>query len=370
MSVQPKILMLPEWFPNEENLQLGIFIQKHIELIAVNNSTTVLFVQSVKNLPEKYLIEQKKEKGYWLVHAKYRSAKFSFLNSIRYSQAVKRAVKNIDRPDLIHLHVTGKNYLIRKLFFSKIPFVITEHWSGFGKGKTLIGEHYTKEAFKNANAISVVSDYLGQQLKDNFNVSTYQIIPNRIEKCDPAVKSNDEIKMLFVGDLVDELKNISGILKAVQAITFTQTTTLTIVGDGDDRDKLKEIAKKINQKNLNIHFVGRKTNEETLNYMAQSDFLIMNSRSETFSMVCAEALLAGIPVIATRCGGPESYLNSENSILIGVDQHEELVSAIKNMLVNYKNYNFLQLINSVAERFSDESIRQSFLNLYQKALNN
>ena len=42
--------------------------------------------------------------------------------------------------------------------------------------------------------------------------------------------------------------------------------------------------------------------------MQKSDVFVLASREETFGLVYIEAMLAGLPVIATSCGGPEEFV--------------------------------------------------------------
>ena len=54
-------------------------------------------------------------------------------------------------------------------------------------------------------------------------------------------------------------------------------------------------------------------------------------------MAYIEAMAAGLPVIATSCGGPEDFVNESNGILIEVDNHEELTKALLYMYKNSDN---------------------------------
>lgn len=72
--------------------------------------------------------------------------------------------------------------------------------------------------------------------------------------------------------------------------------TLAIAGDGPDRDALQT---RIEQLKLNdrVTLLGHRTDIPQL--MAAADAIVISSRREGFSYVCAEALLAGKPLIST-----------------------------------------------------------------------
>lgn len=70
-------------------------------------------------------------------------------------------------------------------------------------------------------------------------------------------------------------------------------------------------------------------------YMAMSDVLLMFSESESFSLVCLEALACGRPVIATKCGGPEEIIRHQtNGILVDNRDINAMAGAILKLCSN------------------------------------
>lgn len=62
---------------------------------------------------------------------------------------------------------------------------------------------------------------------------------------------------------------------------------------------------------------GAVTIDELARLYVSSDVLVLPSRQEGFGIVVAEALHAGLPVVATRCGGPEFMIReSEGGLLV------------------------------------------------------
>lgn len=67
--------------------------------------------------------------------------------------------------------------------------------------------------------------------------------------------------------------------------------------------------------------------------MAAADLFVLASRREGFGNVLVEAMHQGIPVIATRCGGPDSFINDgENGWLVPPEDDERLADRIGKLL--------------------------------------
>ncbi len=75
-------------------------------------------------------------------------------------------------------------------------------------------------------------------------------------------------------------------------------------------------ARKLGLLNLLYSFTVMYRKNKKLEYIAKSDFHILNSDEEGFSVVAAESLCYGIPVITTDCGGPEDFVTDYNGIII------------------------------------------------------
>lgn len=96
------------------------------------------------------------------------------------------------------------------------------------------------------------------------------------------------LRYLYVGRLVD-VKNIELLINVFNC----NGLPLTIVGDGELRDKLKATA------NPNIHFIGFVNNEELGAVYQSHDIFILPSYYEPWGLVVEEALYWGLPVIVS-----------------------------------------------------------------------
>lgn len=62
------------------------------------------------------------------------------------------------------------------------------------------------------------------------------------------------------------------------------------------------------------------------------DVFVLSSHTEGFSIACIEAMACGIPVIATRSGGPEEILEGEGGILVPTGDPESLARAVERVI--------------------------------------
>jgi glycosyltransferase involved in cell wall biosynthesis len=77
---------------------------------------------------------------------------------------------------------------------------------------------------------------------------------------------------------------------------------LTIVGDGPERAALEQHARKLGIGEF-VRFTGNVDSAAVPDYLARADVMIFPSRDEGFGLAAAEALMAGVPVVACWDGG-------------------------------------------------------------------
>ncbi len=98
-----------------------------------------------------------------------------------------------------------------------------------------------------------------------------------------------------------------------------------IIGSGNLKDELADLAKASGVEDM-IEFVGFQSNP--YKYIKASDVFLLTSESEGFSLVVAEAMILGKPVISTTVAGPTELIgDGEGGILCNEDE-EEIADAV------------------------------------------
>ena len=209
-------------------------------------------------------------------------------------------------------------------------------------------EHH-KKAYSKFDEVICVSQTVKEGIEKKYNVKNAKVLYNPInrekilklsnEKIDD-IKPSNKFKLISVGRLSKE-KGYDRLLRVVKKLVNEQIgCELLIIGSGKEYDKLNSYIKN-NNLEYNIKIVGYK--ENPYKYVKSSDLFVCSSLSEGYSLVIAESLVLGIPVVSTKCSGPIEILrNGENGLLVE-NSEEGLYKGLKEIInsnelyINYKN---------------------------------
>ena len=150
-------------------------------------------------------------------------------------------------------------------------------------------------------------------------------------KEDCPIPSKSRIRIVSMGRLVpqkafDRLLRVASHLKK-DGFSFE----LWILGDGRDRRSLDDLIDKEHLRE-NVLLWGFKQNPYP--YIASADLFVCSSLAEGFSTAIIEALVLGVPVVATDCAGVRELLEGSGCGIISSNDDESLYFALKQVLGN------------------------------------
>lgn len=300
----------------------------------------------------------------------------SILRMVRYKalkHLYKRCCEKYGKPDIIHSHFLEISYTVAKtLGNERIPLIMTEHLSALNNKN--LSKYIIKtgeKTYKNFKKIIVVGENLKQSLLENFNVDSI-VIPNIVDLTTfnyNNKKRHDSSKFVFisVGSL-NKRKDMGLLIEAFSELVKKHNQCkLIIYGKGPERNALEMKIDELGLKD-NVQLKGLRPRSEISNSMEQAKCFVLASQVETFGVAFIEAMAMGLPVIATRSGGPENFVNDNVGILIEPKSKEKIVEALFYMYNNFNKFDNKDISQYTKERFSSKIIGEKIIRLYNDVL--
>jgi len=272
--------------------------------------------------------------------------------------------------DIIHSHGRGAGYYARllKLFSPRLKIVHTHH--GLHVQKIQSVRHlillvidrlllYLTDAFifvsqseiKNAANLGLLIGTKNYLIPNGIPIVEWQ----EEKKLNPNIK-----KLISVTRLEPEKGNDILIHLMKHLLSFRDDFVLSIVGDGLQRESLKELVKTLGLKD-HIVFLGHSNN--ILRLLKESDVFVSASLGEAQGIAIIEAMMAGIPVVISKVLGHVDLIDHEHSgYFFELDSLENGAQKINDLLSDEslwnqirlnayecakKNYTITQMVNKI-----------------------
>ncbi len=376
-----KVLVIPAWYPNGDDKLMGIYHKEFCEALGTLSDIDVnmLFIERERLIaPIKFMFMKKKEvikeKNYNVFITRMlnveRISKKWQLN--RYVKKMEKAfldyLKDNPKPDVIHAQVTLPSGYAAALIGEKyhIPVVVTEHatyYKDFFKEENI---KYTEYVLKHCY-FTAVSKYMLKDLPDYVKCSH---LPNLVD-VDSFKIPRKEIKGLRIAKVCAfrKGKRVEDLLEALKIIIDEKKiddVKLTIVGSGYLDSFYKERCQELGL-NSYVEFVGRKNKKEIAEILNKCNMFVITSTNETFCIPGIEALASGMPVVSTKCFGPEEYIDDKCGRLVEVYDTKALAEAITDVYLNRNNYD-VNYLRSVADKYSAENVVDMAIKIYKEII--
>jgi glycosyltransferase involved in cell wall biosynthesis len=384
-----KILFVSGWYPTDDRPSFGIFVRRHAEAAALMNEVTVLYVKLISS-PARKIIEvvQRTNNNLPEVIVTINKKKFGFpplsslLKFIFYIRAVIQGYKIIasqtGKPDIVHANILyegGRQALLLKWLYG-IPFVCTEHWTGYlpedGTFHGWFRKYFSKLIASNAKFIIPVTQPLATHMQSHGLNGNYSVIPNVVNTnvFSPASSlSKNRNQLLHISSLDERQKNFNGILNAFKLVLAKIPDLKLVVAGG--AENLESAMKLVVEHNLSLDkviFMGYVGEKEIVNLIRESLCLILFSNYETQGCVVLESIACGTPVIATNLPVLKNVISESNGILVEVNNEIQLAQAIENIYSDNQKYSPDKMHSFIAENFSYEKIGRQLNEVYQRSI--
>jgi len=390
-----RVFIVPSWYPSEASSVPGSFIYDQARAlveVGVDLSVVVsLWGQGSVELSPRHLLRSLRALTNHLSsprRTEWQSNGVDHLLDRRLTwshrlplggigPAVAASERNMDRAmaqyrgmDLIHAHVSyPAGYIASQL--SKrygVPYIITEHMGPFPfpgmmrDGKPMVE---ITTALASAKATVAVSPALADRI-EAFGYHRPIVIPNLVDEREFRLHPPIHGRFSFLTVCgMSEQKGIDDLLRAValwdppaSAVEFL------FVGDGPKLGAWKRMADDLGVSDR-VRWLGGLERRDVGSLFMGCNAFVLPSRHETFGVVLAEAAASGKPLVATRCGGPESIVNEINGLLVDVGDVSGLADALRSVSSEWPNYDAEAIRQDCLMRFGRRPVVDQITDLYR-----
>jgi len=364
------VLHIVPWFPSPINDIEGVFIVEHLKALNNHCKNEVLHVCFGKeNKIDHHVIED--TINVTRITTKLIINKWKLKELIATRKIAKYLKLYNHNYDIINFHVAYPNAIgINELNkqYSNLKFIFTEHWSayrmGFNLPKGHKGRSRIENIFNNNIPLIVVSRALGEDIRSFLGdySKKYFVIPNVID-CKNFTYKPKNINSRFVFTSINNWNPMKNPIVLIQAFNLLlkkySNVRLVLGGDGS---LIPEMNKVISQLEINesVKLIGRLTKKEVINTLHHSNVYCQSSNYETFSVICAEALITGTPVIATNIGGMKDFINEKNGILVDDLDVNSWFLAMENKYLNYDSTKNELIAKECQSKFNSKAVGELY----------
>jgi len=294
-----------------------------------------------------------------------------------------REAKNF-KADIIHLHGYKDTILVGLLpgFFKKIPVVRTLHgWTSKTRlSKIWLYEKLDKFCLKRVDGIVSVNTKLVDQVQQFIKQSPVIAIENGISPLKFNIEKilQEDSKLAefcrhgFVIGGIGRFSMVKGFHFLVEAMSLLvkkrPEIKLLLVGEGTGQAEMESI---IQSQELGKHvfFTGYKQN--AARYLPLLEIFVMPSLSEGLPIVLLEAMLAKVPIVATRVGGvPEVLAQGKYGKLAEPESAKSLAQSVLYVMDHLDDARLRAVMAEarVLKKYSSKRMAEKYFDFYHLVL--
>ena len=300
-----RVLVVTPWFPTAKRPSFTPFMVRDVEMLQRDHEVVVLHLGHPNDLVgEQTVIEQDR-----VVRVPFHHTMPS--TWLRAAKILRSFAKSADVVHTMALPALLPAALAR----IRVPWIHTEHYSGVISPPVSRRQAFSLGIFKQLLRLPDRVVGVGKPLAAalaKYRHDEVPVIPNHVEvslgvKGEGPGLSSSTVDLVSVGALVPN----KGPIEAVQTLAELRRrgvdASLTWVGDGPLLEKVCGVAAQLGVSE-HVSLPGAVLPGEVGHMLESADLFLLPTAYETFGVALAEALAAGLPVVASGTGGHLDFL--------------------------------------------------------------
>lgn len=229
-----------------------------------------------------------------------------------------------------------------------LPRVFTNHSSGYlRRARSKLRLHSQLRAILHVadRVLAPSRELMERSIDAGYPRERVRYIPNGVDvrvftpgEPDPQLMARYGLsagdRVVVVPRRLDPKNGVDVLLRALpELLRAVPRLKVLLVGDGDERDRLGQIARELGVL-TRVVFAGKQPRSEMVRHLRLGHVAALPSRAEAVSLAGLEAMAVGLPVVGSRVGGiPEFVRDGENGLLVPVEDAAALAQALARVLL-------------------------------------
>jgi len=302
---------------------------------------------------------------------------WSILNNYQRMKSLKKYFLRKD-PDIIISFVAKRNILtLLSTLNTGIPVIVSERKNPALSSNSLIDRYLRKWLYPKASGVvcqtKAMMEYYMPDLKHNAVVIPNPVLKGNTDGLSPEIFLPEGKLLLAVGSMTSREKvNQKGFDMLIPVFSDLapghKDWKLVILGDGPERDHLKQIVKNHNLEDRvflpgivkNIHSVFK-----------QGDLFVLSSRYEGFPNALVEAMSCGLPAVSFDCptGPGEIIRNGVDGYLVKTEDLDTMQIMLGKLMEDQVLRKFMsEKAREVLDRFNIDSVMEEWEKIINRSV--
>lgn len=381
MKLKKKILLVPGWWPCLFFMDPSMLMSDIFDTYVLKGDCTVFPLRKAYKYFKSY-IQTTDEQNTIDVHLCWLRYKTKWAHNKQnqklenlIGEAVKQLMGN-QLPDLVSIQSLSdiSPFVVEWAHRNGIKVIMTEHQLHF----RILSDPFSAliySVYRKVDKLLCVSNYLYRNLLINeFGIDKATVIGNLVDDIEfdeSKLTTNRNLNKIVFVTGHPHSKDLHILYEVALLLKDNTNIEIDVIGMGENTigSDGKPVGWHVRERNItNLHILGRRSHEELLKSYSQYGLLLSTSRSETFGISVAEAILNGLPVVCTDNGGCHEFVNDSNGIIAGIREPQQIYEAILQVLENIKSgkYDPIAMSEMIREKYGRKAYCERLIPIYEQ----